>query len=298
MLEHLPLTVLVTGAQGYLGGQIMRQGTIAGHTMIGSGRREQGGVEQVDMLNAAAVSNAISRIAPDCIVHAAANVPRTAAEYSDDEASRDSLTMVANLGAAKPRRLILVSSMTVYGAQVTYASEDCLGGAPASAYGTSKREAERFVSESGIVGFCARLPGLFGPPRVGGLVPNLIAALKGCREPALPPAPLQWSAMRVEHAASAIVALLDRRSDDRRRMQALNIGYRGPVSISLMVDYLAQLAQRDISYPIRHPVFEYDLNRFEKITGIVMPSFTDTLRSLWRSETENTASRMISTAKD
>ncbi|MEL7465965.1 MAG: NAD(P)-dependent oxidoreductase [Pseudomonadota bacterium] len=265
-------SVLVTGASGYLGGEIVRTLRARGAEVIAAGRGEDADIA-ADMTDEDGFRRALDGRAFDAIVHAAATVPKSAAGYGDEDAVVASVAMAetaARVAADRGAALHLISSMTVYPADAPLpVGEDAATGAPTSAYAAGKRRAEHVAATAGR-GFAIRAPGLFGGARAGGLVGNLRAALQRGEAPRLPDAPLQWAAMDIRDAAEAVAALTVCEASE---FAPVNIGYAGEISVSRLVE-LAREAFRTVApYEVPHPPFAFDLSRFEALTGARAEAF-------------------------
>ena len=124
------MRILVTGAQGFLGGHIVDQLFKSNITVLATGRREAENTLVCNLSNAKEVQNLINVTAPDRIIHCAANVPKNLNEYSDEKSAKENLDMLDLVLEASSCPIILVSSMTVYGEGVLQAvSENQAGSA-------------------------------------------------------------------------------------------------------------------------------------------------------------------------
>jgi nucleoside-diphosphate-sugar epimerase len=110
-----------------------------------------------------------------------------------------------------------------------------------------------------------RLPGLFGPPRHGGLVYALCEAIINGKTPALPNKPIMWAAMHVDDAADVVA-----RSALHHPGNSLiaNVGYPDAQSISSLVRLLAELGGAEISYDVPHPKFQMNLSVLASTFGL------------------------------
>lgn len=131
------MTVLVTGATGYLGAAILRAGASGDVRGVGSA--------DLDVRDAAAVAAAVQALRPRAIIHAAAANPGAA----DDDLERVNVGGTANVAhaaAAVGARVVMVSTDLVHdGTAAPYA--DDAAPAPVTAYGRSKAAAERALLE-------------------------------------------------------------------------------------------------------------------------------------------------------
>lgn len=131
------MTVLVTGATGYLGAAIVRAGAAGDVRGVGSA--------DLDVRDAAAVAVAVRALRPRAIIHAAAANPGA----TEDDLERVNVGGTVNLAraaAAVGARVVMVSTDLVHdGTAAPYA--DDAAPAPVSAYGRSKAAAERALLE-------------------------------------------------------------------------------------------------------------------------------------------------------
>ncbi len=261
--------VLVTGASGYLGG----------HVIAALGDGAQGiGSANCDLLDAAAVADLIPDWSERRVIHLAAQVPKTATGYADDEAGEANLRMVEVLLAQRPRHLIFASSMTVYRADDPMPVREDNAGPPARGYAGSKRRTEMLALDTPeTLVTVLRLPGLFGAPRLAGLLWNVALALARGDVPRLPDLPVLWAAMHVEDAARACVVAAQSMPELSR---IVNVGYPGKFSTTLAVNALAALFGRGALTEAEAPEFAMDLTRMKTHLGLPDWSFEDRLRDL------------------
>ncbi len=263
------MTVLVTGAAGYLGAHVIRALRLKGVKAMGTARVANLGVGYLatDLLNPSSVRRAIDDSRPDCIVHCAAEVPRADLGYSDKQAAARSIEMVRNLLDAIPSQsaLLYISSMTVYGTPSEASWTEADAGEPQSEYARGKWRAEQEIAASEARALTIRLPGLFGAPRNAGLVYNLEAAMRAGTEPALPKVPVVWAAMHVGDAAKAVACLARKLSDNSLVFEnvgeAVHVACEGPNSIDYLARQLAGHYGRALRYEVKHPVVTFDLSR-------------------------------------
>ena len=261
--------VLVTGAGGYLGSHVIA--ALSGGAQ-GISRAD------CDLCDAAAVAGLIPDWSERSVIHLAAQVPETETDYADDKAGQANLSMVEALLAQRPRHLIFASSMTVYRAEDPMPVREDDTGPPARGYAGSKRRAEMLALDTPETRVTVlRLPGLFGAPRLAGLLWNVALALARGDAPRLPDRPVLWAALHVEDAARAFVAAAQSMPD---RSRIVNAGYPGTFSTTLAVNALAALFGRGALTEAEAPEFAMDLTRMKTHLGLPERRFEDRLRDL------------------
>jgi dTDP-4-dehydrorhamnose reductase len=160
------MRVLVTGASGMLGCDVMRAGRRAGHELVGLGHPE------LDIIDADAVESAFRRLSPDAAVNCAAWTDVDGAESRPEEArlvNADGAGNLARAAVATGAPLVHVSTDYVFagdpprdatGAPRPYVESDPTG--PRSAYGRTKLEGELEVLAASKRHTVARSSWLFG----------------------------------------------------------------------------------------------------------------------------------------
>ena len=143
------MRVLVAGAAGMLGLDVLRAGERAGHELIGLARPE------LDITNEASVTAAIERARPEAIVNCAAWTDVDGAESSPEAAravNADGAGNLARAAAAAGARLLHVSTDYVFDGEAPLGRDgrprpylEADPTAPRSAYGRTKLEGERQV---------------------------------------------------------------------------------------------------------------------------------------------------------
>lgn len=177
------MTILLTGASGFVGSHILAHLSAAGHTVLTLGRRADSDCV-ADLTDAAAVCGALAGApAFDMVIHCAAAAHTVA---NDDDYRRVNADGTANLLAAlsarPPRHFVLISTIAVYGRQEGL---DITEDAPAAAtdpYGHSKALAEQMTrqwcTDHDVTLTVLRLPLVAGPDAPG----NLGAMQRGLRK--------------------------------------------------------------------------------------------------------------------
>ena len=272
-----PMRIVVTGAQGYLGAKVLSRLTAKGVSVIPIGRRRGSGVLVCDLSKPDEVRRALAPVHPDRIVHCAAYVPNTLDEYEDLANAEKSLAMVDHLLNATTCPFVYISSMTVYGSGGCAPKREEEAGDSTSAYGVGKWQAERLIEQTHRPAWAIRIPGLFGAPRLGGLVSNVVRSFRDGEPLCLPDRPLVWAAMHVDDAAESIATLAISESD---RFQPVNIAYQGVYSVSRLVRTAAELFGRQSGYVVEHPDFEFDLSRAHGLGAVPRRALRDALGDL------------------
>jgi dTDP-4-dehydrorhamnose reductase len=161
--------VLVAGAAGMLGLDVLRAGERAGHELIGMPR------EELDVTDAGAVRDAFARVQPDAAINCAAWTDVDGAETHEGAAraiNGEGAGNVARAAAEAGAPLVHISTDYVFdgeapldasGSPRAYVESDATG--PRSVYGATKLAGERLVLSASPRHVVARTAWLFG---VGG----------------------------------------------------------------------------------------------------------------------------------
>jgi dTDP-4-dehydrorhamnose reductase len=157
------MRLLVTGAAGMLGRDVVAAAERGGHSVAAFARGA------LDVTDAAAVRAAVAGARPDVIVNCAAWTDVDGAEAHEADATRVNGEAPAHL-AATGVRVVQVSTDYVFDGQASTPYPEVAPTAPRSAYGRSKLAGEAPVLEAG--GAVVRTSWLFGR---GG--PNFVATM-------------------------------------------------------------------------------------------------------------------------
>lgn len=224
-----PRSILVTGGAGFVGSSIVRALAAAGNRVAvlddlstgdSANLPEEVPLVQADVSDAATASE-VARLAPEVVIHAAAQVSAAA---SLEDPARDRAVnvegtahVISGAAEARVRRFVFVSSGgAVYG-ECSGATEQTLP-RPSSYYGAHKYLAERYVELSGLPYAIARLANVYGPGQrhdlEGGVVAIFLDRLQR-GEPVTVNGDGHQSRdfVHVEDVVDAVRAMLDGRRD-------------------------------------------------------------------------------------
>lgn len=166
------MLVFVTGVNGQLGYDTVKELLLRGHRVIGSGTAAECRCAceycRLDITDTVAVNAALMRIKPDAVIHCAA---WTAVDAAEDEENRgrvyavnvDGTANIASVCSALDCKLLYISTDYVFDGQGDEPwRPDCRTYAPLNVYGRSKLEGELAVASTVERFFIVRTAWVFG----------------------------------------------------------------------------------------------------------------------------------------
>lgn len=198
------MRVVVTGANGMLGSDVVAVASASGHEVIALGR------EDLDVTDPAAVERAIRRESPGAIFNCAAWTDVDGAEEHEAEASLvngEGAAFVADAASKVDAELVHVSTDYVFDGtkEGPYLEGDATS--PINAYGRSKLAGERAVELGCKRSFVVRTSWLFGPN--GGNFVETMLRLSAGGEPVMVVTDQIGCPTYTGHLAIGLVRLLD-----------------------------------------------------------------------------------------
>ena len=155
------MKILVTGANGFIGSNIMKYLSNSGHTLFGCGRRP--GKQADDRYFVCDLANDSLNLDVDVIIHTAAISPSAKVGFNDYFINNVMVTKNL-LGYAKRhniKRIIYMGAVSSYGEVRAALRENSPHNNPDD-YGLTKYVAEKLVRDSGIPYYTLILPGVVG----------------------------------------------------------------------------------------------------------------------------------------
>jgi dTDP-4-dehydrorhamnose reductase len=135
------VTLLVVGASGHLGGEVVRRALAAGERVVGTYRSAPGGAVaewvRLDVRDGTAVRGLVGRVRPRCVVN-------SAYAYAEWAVTADGAAAVAAAAADAGARLVHLSSDAVHGGRPEPYGDD-EPPSPVFPYGAAKAAAETAV---------------------------------------------------------------------------------------------------------------------------------------------------------
>lgn len=295
------MKILITGASGFLGRRVVSAARTLGD-VIACYRNpvpETDGisVDCADLSLLEEVERVFRRWNPDVLLHTAARIPQASNEsiwtYFDSN-----VKATVNLYDCSQRygvsRVVLSSSMCVYGRPQSIPVSENHPTKPEAPYGLSKIQAEitaQMYAGFGIETTVLRYSGIFGAGQRSGAVPAFISAclthaplnLNGCGEPS---SDFVW----VEDAVQANLLALQHKQSTA--FQVINIGSGTEMTIRELAECVRYLcnSRSEIhisSEPsVRNFRFSYDISRARAWLGYQPTSMENALRECIRQKKE------------
>lgn len=162
------MRVLVTGASGFLGGNVCAALSGRGHSVSALVRRpgsEPAGTTAVhgDLSDGDALAESLRSVAPDCVIHLAAEIAsqRDRARIEEVNVAGTKRLLDAAVASGRPRFIFASTVVTgdAEGAELT----ESMALPVETAYGRSKQEGEGLVRESGLDHVIIRPGHVYGP---------------------------------------------------------------------------------------------------------------------------------------
>lgn len=153
------MKILVTGANGQLGQDVVLIGQQNGHQMLGYTRQE------LDITNQAQCESIILREKPDAIIHCAAYTAVDAAETDEDGAYLVNAVGTRNVAVAAEKvgsKVCYISTDYVFDGQSSDAYREYDNTNPRTVYGKSKRAGEQLTQNLSSRFFIVRTSWVYG----------------------------------------------------------------------------------------------------------------------------------------
>ena len=156
------MKVLVTGARGQLGFDVMNELKLRGHDAIGVD------IEEMDITELGSVSKVFAAVLPDAVIHCAA---WTAVDAAEEEANKEKVRLVNAVGTENIAKecvrvgckMLYLSTDYVFDGTGTKAWQpDCKDYKPLNVYGQTKLEGELAVAKLLKKYFIVRIAWVFG----------------------------------------------------------------------------------------------------------------------------------------
>ena len=156
--------VIVTGASGLLGREVLRSFTGAGWNVLGLAySRARDGLRKVDLCDPKQVENVLDEFQPQVVIHSAAERRPDVVDKKVDAAlalNVNATESLASLCAQRSIYMLYISSDAVFDGKAPPYKPDSITN-PISIYGQSKRDGEKAVLKHAGMGVL-RLPVLYG----------------------------------------------------------------------------------------------------------------------------------------
>lgn len=295
------MKLLVTGAGGFLGKHLTKAAASLGQVIAversGAASTDHGTVERADLSNPDAVRRLFKRWRPDMVLHTAAHIPQSPHDdihtFFDDNV-RATVNIYHSALLTGVRRIVLSSSMSIYGRPQSLPVGEDHPAVPDTPYALSKIQAEltgRCYAESGLETTVLRYSGIFGAGQRSGVVPTFIGRC-------LRNAPLTLNAggrpssdfVWVQDVVQA--NLLALQYSQNCRFEVMNIGSGVELTVAQLAGMIRELCgSRSALAAVedRSPRdfrFAYDIGRARQRLGFVPTSMDAALKECIREKQE------------
>jgi len=153
------MQILITGANGQLGHELVRATVAAGHEVVATSH------ETLDITDKLAVDDAITAARPDVVIHAAAWTAVDACESDPDKAmlvNGTATKYIADAAHAVGAHVVYISTDYVFDGSKTSAYDEEDAPNPQSVYGASKLAGERALGPNDAIVRIAWVCGFYG----------------------------------------------------------------------------------------------------------------------------------------
>jgi dTDP-4-dehydrorhamnose reductase len=269
------MRILITGGKGQLG--LALQHALSGHDLLAPGH------DELDVMSAGTVHEAITASRPGLVIHAAAMTDTARAERDPETAltvNGEGTRIVARAAKEGGAALLYVSSNEVFDGQKGAPYDEDDKPAPINAYGRSKLAGEEALRETGGDVYIVRTSWVYGPGRAS--FPEKIieraradGRLRGVTDEIASPT---WT----EDLADAIGRLIE-----TRRYGVYHLAGQGSCSRKEWAEEVLRLAgidvpveavrQADFGLPFRKPADTTLANRRAAALGITLRPWREAL---------------------